>query len=391
MTDTLPIVYAYPCRWEQIPGRHRYLMEAMSAHTRVIFLNEPVCRSRWHMPKPRAQRISNTLTVIHDAFGVRFSRVGRRLGRLGAMIDSIWLHDLLGQLGIHEYIYWLSTSIPAFLWFMRKDRFVFDSIDPCFEESFQAEFDRMEFDVARRARVVFCTAESLLDRLKPVNPNAHLLPNACSADEYKPQSLAGLTIPESLRDRPRPIVGYMGTFDWRVDVETLYYAARHLPQFTFALVGRINTDQESRVNPLRELPNVVMPGAVSLDDGRRYTAAFDVGLIPFLSGPMGDGINPVKMYMYLAAGKPVVSTWVRECRRHAPYVNAAKTGDEFVAAIQSSVSENAPPSMEDRVAFAMKNTWQDRAREAMQILRTNGLFESASATRAVPKPQAVSA
>src|SRR5439155_6779412 len=123
--------------------------------------------------------------------------------------------------------------------------------------------------------------------------------------------------------------------------------ARRLPQYTFALVGRVNWDQEDRVRPLRSLPNVILPGAVSVEEGRTYTAAFDVGLIPFLPGTVGDAINPVKMYMYLVAGKPVVTTWIRECRRHAPYVAAAQTHEQFAAAIQAAAEARLPTTAGD--------------------------------------------
>jgi len=379
----LPIVYAYPCRWDMTPSRQRYLMEAMSAHAPVVFLNEPVFGGRWDIKRPRAQQIAPNMTVIHDAFGFRFSRVGLRLGRSAAMIDSIWLHRLLRSIGVEEYIYWLSISSPRLLWGMQRDRLVLDCIDPCFDPSQQAQLDAIEFKIAREAKLVFCTAESLLDRLRPINHNSHLLSNACSAREYLPESTRELSIPDSLVNRKGPVIGFMGTFDCRIDTQTLVETAKRLPDYTFALVGRVNSDQEQRVRPLRELPNVIVTGAVSLEVGRRYTAAFDVALIPFLPGAIGDAINPVKMYMYLAAGKPVVSTWVRECRRHAPFVKATQDVEEFVAAIRDAATGNDEVTAADRIAFAMKNTWQDRARTAIEHLQASGLLSENSPTAAV--------
>jgi hypothetical protein len=161
-----------------------------------------------------------------------------------------------------------------------------------------------------------------------------------------------------------------------VDTQTLAAAARALPAFTFALVGRINPDQEARVAELKRLPNVVMTGPVSIEEGNAYTAAFDAGLIPFLPGPIGDGINPVKMWMYLAEGKPVVSTWLRECRRYAPHVHAARSTEEFISAIQEAVRGETPERSAARIALASRNTWHDRAGEAIQRLCERGLMSS---------------
>jgi hypothetical protein len=125
-----------------------------------------------------------------------------------------------------------------------------------------------------------------------------------------------------------------------------------------------------------------MPGQVSLAEGEAYTVHFDVGLIPFTAGEMCDAINPVKMWMYLAAGKPVVSTFLRECRRYAPQVRTSTTPDEFVAAILSAVSDRSADAFAARLELAEKNTWDQRARDAMSILRCNGLVPALSCPEA---------
>jgi hypothetical protein len=138
------------------------------------------------------------------------------------------------------------------------------------------------------------------------------------------------------------------------------------------------------VAELKRLPNVIMPGAVSIEDGNAYTAAFDVGLIPFLPGPIGDGINPVKMWMYLAEGKPVVTTWLRECRRYAPHVRAAATAEEFIGAVREAAEGDVPERRAARIALAARNTWLDRAGEAIHLLSERGLMTaSIRGTKAV--------
>ena len=375
------ILYAYPCRWEMqmMPGRQRCLVEALSHHARVVVLEEPVIRGRLHAPSPRAERVNDTITVIHDAMGWRLSRLGRRLGRMAA-IDSLPLHALLRQIGVDDYVYWLSAASTQFLWGMKLDRLVYDCIDPCFDPAAQAMFDRVEFGIAQRAKVVFATAQSLLDRMKRVNADSYLLPNGCSESEFAPEELSKLARPPALAARNGKIVGYMGTFDSRVDTELLVAAARQLPNVTFALAGRINPDQEHRVAPLRSLPNIILTGPVSVEDGRAFVASFDVGLIPFIPGPVSDAINPVKMYMYLMAGKPVVSSWIQECRRCEPLVLPARNTDEFVSAIKTALASDAT-SAAARTEFARKNTWAVRASEAMRILDQRGLLASEPSTR----------
>src|SRR5579871_4613420 len=104
MSDVCPIVYAYPCRWDMPPARHRYLMEAVSRQAPVYFLNWPAMSGKWFEGRrPRAERVSEGVTVIHDAFGSRFARGARRLGRLAAMRDAAWMDELLCTLGVKDY------------------------------------------------------------------------------------------------------------------------------------------------------------------------------------------------------------------------------------------------------------------------------------------------
>ena len=372
-TSLLPIVYAYPhCHWDMPPARQRYLTTALSAYTSVYYLDCPVEMNRHEIARrPRAERISDSLTVIRDAFGLRSSRLGQRCRILSGAIDAAWLHSLLQREGVNEYIYWLGAPDSSLLPGMKQRHLIYDCIDPCFIAEHQAQYDREEGAIARRANLVFCTAETLLDRCKQFNTNSFLLPNACSPDEYLPERNEAVPRPAALEGRSGPVIGFMGTIDWRLDVDTLYAAALALPQFTFAVVGRIsNLEQGLRIGALGALPNVVVTGAVSLEEGRAYTAAFDVGLIPFLPGPMCDAVNPVKMYMYLAAGKPVVSTWLHECARYAPLVYATQTPQDFIQAIYTAVEEARCDTQltRKRIAFAKNNTWDERARTAASHL-----------------------
>ncbi len=387
---TLPVVYAYPyTNWDMPPARQRYLMTALSQYTEVYYLDRPPGATRYRFGLPYAEPVSPSLTIIRNAFGLRYSRLRQYSERAAVALDAVHLHTLLRQRGVAKYIYWVGAPDPLLLQGMQCEHLVYDCIDPCFIPSEQEQFDRNELAIARAAKIVFCTAETLLVRCGAVNTASHLLPNACSPDEYPPERNPSLPLPAPLQNRgDRPVIGFMGTMDWRMDVETLAYAAQCLPEYTFALAGRVNYDQEERLRVLRALPNVVVLGTVSLGEGRAYTAAFTVGLILFVPGPMCDAVNPVKMYMYLAAGKPVVTTDLRETRTPGePLVYATRTPDEFVAAIRRAVAEASDTSLrEARVAFARQNTWDERARVAAYHLACQFPAPDAVAARRIPHP-----
>ncbi len=348
------------------------LTRALARHCRVVYLECGVRSKLGHL-MPWAQQQGDIL-VIYDAFRLRYGRVGRRFPRLASWLDGLWLRSLLKRLGIVEYVYWTSAGDPRLIAGVDTSRLVFDCIDPCFTPATQEEFDRDELAVVSKAKVVFATAESLLERMRAHHPAAFLLPNGAPdsapvAGELKP-------VPSALAGKKGPVVGYMGTLDWRFDGQAVMEVARALPEVTFCLVGRIIEDQQAMIDELKKLPNVVVTGLVSRAEGEAFTARFDAGFIPFVPGPMNDAINPCKMYMYLWAGVPVVATDIRECRRHAPWVLCPDASRDLKSTIEQALQSSQSGRVE-RQAFALSNTWAVRADEAMKHLRDRGLVGQA--------------
>jgi hypothetical protein len=370
-------VYLYPgARWQANAGRQQLLCEALGRHVPVVFLSTAErTRSLVDVKRPRSQWVDEGVCVLHDCMSLQGNRWWRRLGRVATRVDAYRVNRALAREGIVDYVYWLSVAEPKWLTGMRVDRLVHDCIDPGFSPENLGEFDEREYAVARAARVVFCTAQTLLERMRRVHPSTHLLNNAASPELWMTQSRDTSPLPTPLQGRPGPIVGYMGTIDWRFDCETVTRVATMMPDLTFCLAGRVNADQEHRLEDLRRLTNVVLTGQVSIEDGPAYTNAFDVGIIPFLPGRVGDAINPVKMYMYLLNGQPVVSTWINECRIRAPLVTATRTPEEFAAAVRAAVDERDQRDRKARVAYAAANTWDHRAREAVRVLRGARLLD----------------
>ncbi len=372
---TLPIVYLYPdARWGTHAGRQQLLPEALSRHVPVVFLSTArPTRGLLELRLPHAEQVEPRVVVVHDALALRTNRWWRRVPWVSHRIDGLLLRRVLRRLGVDQYVYWLSAPEPRWLEGVRRDRLVYDCIDPAFDGDRDEHHDR-EVKVAREAKVVFCTSRTLLERMERIHEHVHLLNNAAAPELYAGERAGVGEVPGPLRDRPKPIVGHVGTIDWRIDCETLTHVARSLPDYTFCLAGRVNADQEHRVRQLRSLPNVVMPGEVAPEVGAAYNEAFDVGLVPYLTGEVGDALNPVKMYMYLLAGKPVVTTWTRECVLAQPYVRATQTPSEFAAAVQDAVEHPDQRTRAERIAFAERNTWDHRARAALAVLRQEGLL-----------------
>lgn len=106
----------------------------------------------------------------------------------------------------------------------------------------------------------------------------------------------------------RPSIGYLGAIAPWFDFDLVLAAAAARPQWDFVLVGPVLPGAGPALARLSALANVSVRPAVSHDDVPRVLAGFDVGLIPFRLTPLTAGVNPNKLYEYLAAALPVVST-----------------------------------------------------------------------------------
>lgn len=138
-----------------------------------------------------------------------------------------------------------------------------------------------------------------------------------------------------------PIVGFVGAFEYFVDLSLVMELAERQPGITFLLVGA-GRDWE-RVKGevgMRGLSNVVLTGAIPYPRNLDYIQAMDICLIPFASGPIGDYAAPLKLFEYLALQKPVVATPLKETQALAgDVISIARDAQEMAAAIEGILSQ----------------------------------------------------
>jgi glycosyltransferase involved in cell wall biosynthesis len=129
----------------------------------------------------------------------------------------------------------------------------------------------------------------------------------------------------------KPRIGYLGAIAPWFDFDLVIAAASARPEWEFVLVGPVLSGAAPALARLAALPNVVVRPAVTPDDVPGVLAAFDVGLIPFRLTSLTAGVNPNKLYEYLAAGLPVVSTpFSPEVSAEVDLVALARDGEGFV-------------------------------------------------------------
>lgn len=256
-------------------------------------------------------------------------------------------------------------------------RVVYDCIDDLSVHAPTAEFRRLyenwETELIARCTAATTTAELLMQQLRSKQPALpiELIRNGVNVERF--QSLAASKrrpddLPTVADQNVRPIIGFVGAlFEW-IDWNLIRFAARSLPECRFIFVGPNNHPHE--VESLSSLENLVFLGPRAYDEVPAYVAAFDVCWVPFKAGDIARAANPVKMYEYLALGKPVVTTQVADTDSFSDLVKVGTTPDEIVSALRSESQPAArlPDLVAARVRFAEANSWRVRARQFADFL-----------------------
>jgi glycosyltransferase involved in cell wall biosynthesis len=217
-----------------------------------------------------------------------------------------------------------------------------------------------------RADLVLVSNRVLADRHGTERPDLILVQNGVDPSLFGAPAPRPPDLPEP--DPERPIVGYHGMIsDW-FDFDLLEGAMRRRPDWRFVLVGPVAPSVQSRIDSLRESPNLTVIGPRPSDDMPGYVQGFDVGVIWFHVDLMTRGVTPLKMYEYLAAGVPCVATPLPACVEE-PLV--ATAGD--VAGILDAIERSRGVDPEQARAAAREHSWVERLRPVLESLDDKGL------------------
>lgn len=179
-----------------------------------------------------------------------------------------------------------------------------------------------------------------------------LLPNGVEVNHFQ----APRSAPADVASLPRPLVGYVGLLSHFLDFDVLEAVRRDLRGGTLVLIGPGSPATDARVAELAAREGVAVLGPRPYEEVPAYMQALDVGLIPFRAkDPFVRGINPNKVYQYLAAGRPVVTTPILDLESRPPHLLFASNPEDFATAIRGVIE--SPGEAEDRRAMARSHDW----------------------------------
>lgn len=211
---------------------------------------------------------------------------------------------------------------------------VYDVMDrfTAFTGSAQAVAEQ-ELRALEAARIVFTGGRSIDRAIRSLaegkaSAPIHCFPSGVDLDHFARALEPDLVLPEDLALLPRPVFGYFGAVDERIDFELLAALGTARPDGSVVVVGPLLSQ------PAAEMPpNVHFLGGRPYEELPRYLAGFDVCLLPFRNTPLVAHVSPTKTPEYLAGGRPVVSTPIPDVvSDYGEVVRVAQSREEFIAA-----------------------------------------------------------
>lgn len=321
-------------RWDFVFQRPQHLMSRFAQSAGILFWEEPIIVGKTETPfvKVRDAKDSKGVRIAtpHLPDGLSEEKREAALRRLLDTHLTIYERPLIGfyytpmMLPFSRHIDWAAT--------------VYDCMDELSQFRFAPErLLDLEAELLSRADVVFTGGTSLFDAKKGRHDNVHCFPSSVDRDHFM-AARSPLKQPDDQSGLPSPRLGYYGVIDERFDVDLLRQLADLRPDWTFVMVGPV-----VKVAP-EDLPraaNIVYLGGKDYADLPAYLSGWDVALMPFAMNESTQFISPTKTPEYLAGGRPVVSTPVRDVVRHYGHLKGvciAADADGFARACDQAMA-----------------------------------------------------
>jgi glycosyltransferase involved in cell wall biosynthesis len=349
-------------RWDFVYQRPQHLLSRCAKGRRVFYVEEPLYGAELRLDVTKSEEGVHVV-VPHLPERVR----GRREDE--ESLQQALLSRLFAEYRIREHVLWYYTPM-ALGWsrHLRPVAVVYDCMDELAAFKFApAELREREAELFRRADLVFTGGQSLYEAKRGKHPHVYAFPNGIDRKHFgRAREIS--KDPEDQAAIPHPRLGFFGVVDERLDLELLGALADERPEWQFVIIGPVvKIDPETL--PRRE--NIHYLGGKSYKELPAYLAGWDVATLLFARNEHTRYISPTKTPEYLAAGKPVVSTSIRDVVRPYGETGLVKIADEpreFAAAADELMKEGVSEEWLARVdAFLAQNTW-DRTWARMEDL-----------------------
>ena len=377
-TNTLkgqPILALACDPWNGVWFNRQHLLSRIACENRVLYVTQPfhireVLKLGYNtQAKSGLTQITDTLHTYIPPRWLPYNYRFPWINRVTSKLRIQKLQRTLDRLGLLEPILYIWHPSFADLVGRFNERLV---VYHCYDEysdfpgADRREIKAQEEYLLPRADIVFVASKSIYELKRPFNANIHVVKNAANYQLFASAQDPGTPIPDDLLVIPGPIVGcttrVVASY---LNISLLRQVFSRRRDWSLVVIGpeaNHSQDERQEIEALKKLPNVYFLGSRKHHDLPAYLKGIDVCVMAY---PDIDNVmhseSPLKMYEYLAAGKPIVSTPLPLISHLKEVISFAHGAAEWIDAIEKALQENDLERVEQRQAIARENTWDQRA------------------------------
>ncbi|WP_078063324.1 glycosyltransferase family 1 protein [Solirubrum puertoriconensis] len=362
-TNQLPDLVCFAhLHWDFVWQRPQHLLSRFAKHTRVFYVEEPCTHWEDHQMEPWLEikdREEGRLKVVVVHLP------GNCVDAAADEVQARILTEYFEKENIKDFIAWYYS--PMFLAKSRQLKpalTIYDCMDELANfKGAHPELRSREQELFKKAQLVFTGGQSLYEAKTKQHHSAHAFPSSIDKAHFGQARNPDLAEPADQAGIAHPRVGFFGVVDERLDIELLRELAAAHPEWQFIVIGPVVKIDAS---VLPQGANIHYLGSKDYKELPTYLKGWDVATLLFADNESTKFISPTKTPEYLAAGKPVVSTPIRDVVR--PYgelglVHIAADAPKFGKAIEMALDEVDDAAWLQRVddylaTISWDQTWQ---------------------------------
>lgn len=336
----------------------------------------------WVCPtsSPHSQPFHSHTEKIKQYFVADIS--SNRMFRFGRYFDIFYknkLNDLIQYLNSQpakKYLWHTFPGFPLMQTIISWDQVIYDCSDlwaiqmggkkNLVNQFRQKSISSAENRIIAGADHIFCTSDFLYEKVtgnQSLNEKTQVetLENGVEFAAFSKSSERLSAEPPS--QDSGPVLGFIGGIKPKLDFELLNRVMAEKKDWKLLLVGPDATNNSPSFQQLLTNQNVTWTGEVPPSEVPNYMDRLDIGILPYKSSEYNKAVFPLKLFEFLAAGKPVVGMNLPSTKKYSQsmiYEYIENSDEQLVEACETLFKDSMSlPFVKKRIELAQKHDWQE--------------------------------
>jgi glycosyltransferase involved in cell wall biosynthesis len=350
-TENYDIIVFTDFHWDHINQRPRLLVEQLARYQKVLFVEQPAVHPSVSSDHLRLIRKKDNLTVIKPVL--------KKLSNLKKLLKKHVASEVIP-------VGWFCTAAyPFMIDSFRFQKLIYDCDNDHFD--IRTRDVNQEAVLMEKSHIILTGSKTVFEEKSLMHRNVHWIPDP--VDNISLRKSAGIhPRPRYIVNPERPVIGYCGVIDDRIDYAFVSEVAARMSHATFIFIGPvINPDRKK----LPQEPNIHYINLSEYSQITSYLKAFDIAILPYVSEE-NCFVNTSKVLNYMAANKPVISTPVHDIvRDYSHCISIVKDSREFCRAAERNL-QGLQSDIEERWVcyhkILSRNSWEEAAQKIKKLI-----------------------